>query len=78
VHDKEAPVRTPVQGDGDLAVFEDQWPRLLGASRRILGSVVDADDVVQEARLRWSSINTAEVANETADALAIGRVRPAS
>ena len=33
--------------------FEGERPRLLGLAYRMLGSVSDADDVVQEAWLRW-------------------------
>ncbi|GAC1594334.1 MAG: RNA polymerase sigma-70 factor [Acidimicrobiales bacterium] len=33
--------------------FESERPRLLGLAYRMLGSVTDADDVVQEAWLRW-------------------------
>jgi len=39
----------------DLDVFEAERPRLLGLAYRILGSAVDAEDVVQEAWVRWSS-----------------------
>lgn len=34
--------------------FEDQRPALLGLAYRMLGSRADAEDVVQEAWLRWS------------------------
>lgn len=34
--------------------FSAERPRLLGLAYRILGSVVDAEDVVQDAWLRWS------------------------
>jgi RNA polymerase sigma-70 factor (ECF subfamily) len=35
------------------ALFEQQRPRLRGLAYRMLGSVSDAEDVVQEAWLRW-------------------------
>jgi RNA polymerase sigma-70 factor (ECF subfamily) len=35
--------------------FEEQRPALLGLAYRMLGSRADAEDVVQEAWLRWSS-----------------------
>src|SRR5712692_3303746 len=38
----------------DLADFEAERPRLTAIATRILGSDIDADDVVQEARLRLS------------------------
>ena len=34
--------------------FEEQRPALLGLAYRLLGSYADAEDVVQEAWLRWS------------------------
>ena len=46
--------------------FEDQRRRLLGISYRILGSYADAEDVVQEAWLRWSATDTARVENPAA------------
>ena len=36
-------------------VFEAERPRLLGLAYRILGSAVDAEDVVQEAWVRWQA-----------------------
>ena len=46
--------------------FEDQRRRLLGISYRILGSYADAEDVVQDAWLRWSATDTARVDNPAA------------
>lgn len=37
----------------DAATFEAQRPRLLAIAYRMLGSVADAEDMVQEAWLRW-------------------------
>jgi RNA polymerase sigma-70 factor (ECF subfamily) len=37
----------------DLQIFEDLRPRMFGVAYRMLGSVADAEDVVQEAFLRW-------------------------
>ena len=39
------------------AEFETQRARLMGVGYRILGSVADAEDVVQEAWLRWDGID---------------------
>jgi RNA polymerase sigma-70 factor (TIGR02957 family) len=36
-----------------LVSFEEHRPRLLGLAYRLLGSAADAEDVVQEAFLRW-------------------------
>ena len=44
----------------ELDVFEAERPRLLGLAYRILGSAVDAEDVVQEAWVRWSSAEDIE------------------
>lgn len=49
-----------------LAAFEAQRPLLLGIGYRILGAVADAEDVVQEAWLRWSGVDLAEVRNAEA------------
>jgi RNA polymerase sigma-70 factor, ECF subfamily len=46
--------------------FTEQRRRLMGVSYRILGSIADAEDVVQEAWLRWSAIDTAKVENPEA------------
>ena len=36
-----------------LAVFSDVRPRLFGIAYRMLGSATEAEDIVQEAWLRW-------------------------
>ena len=41
-----------------LRLFEEQRPRLMGICYRILGSVADAEDVVQEAWLRWTNVDS--------------------
>ena len=46
--------------------FEEQRRRLLGISYRILGSYADAEDVVQDAWLRWSGTDPAKVENPEA------------
>lgn len=40
--------------DGDLALFEAERPRLRRLAYRMLGSVADAEDIVQDAWLRWA------------------------
>lgn len=37
-------------------VFERERPRLVGLAYRMLGTVTDAEDVVQDAWLRWQSV----------------------
>jgi RNA polymerase sigma-70 factor (ECF subfamily) len=48
------------------STFEEQRRRLMGVSYRILGSIVDAEDVVQDAWLRWSATDVAAVENPEA------------
>jgi DNA-directed RNA polymerase specialized sigma24 family protein len=40
-------------------VFEAQRPRLLALAYRMLGGVSDAEDVVQDAWLRWERAEAA-------------------
>ncbi len=47
--------------DAAQATFEEHRALLLGVAYRIVGQMSDAEDVVQEAWLRWSSIDHAEV-----------------
>ncbi len=47
-------------------VFETLRPRLLGVAYRILGSVADAEDVLQEAWMRWSRTDANTVENPEA------------
>ena len=42
-------------------VFEEQRPRLLGLAYRMLGSLSDAEDVMQEAWLRWQRAEHVEI-----------------
>ena len=44
-----------------LKVFEDLRPQLIGLAYRMTGSLTDADDVVQDAWLRWSRVDAASV-----------------
>ncbi|HZA05741.1 MAG TPA: RNA polymerase sigma-70 factor [Propionibacteriaceae bacterium] len=48
------------------ATFQEQRRRLMGVSYRILGSIADAEDVVQDAWLRWSATDVATVNNPEA------------
>ncbi|MEU6544915.1 RNA polymerase sigma-70 factor [Streptomyces sp. NPDC046859] len=47
--------------DAETDVFEEHRPALLGVAYRMLGRVADAEDVVQEAWLRWSRDDRSEV-----------------
>lgn len=42
-------------------VFDELRPRLFGIAYRMLGSVADAEDIVQEAFLRWQSTNPEDI-----------------
>ena len=48
------------------ALFERERPRLKGLAYRMLGSVADAEDVVQDAWLRWSRIAPETIAEPRA------------
>lgn len=43
-----------------LEQFEEQRPRLFGIAYRMLGSVAEAEDVVQDAWLRWDAATDVE------------------
>ncbi len=56
---------TPSHLDPHTAVFQQHRPRLAGVAYRMLGSRADADDVLQDAWLRWQAtplerVHTAE------------------
>ncbi len=40
-----------------IDAFEAERPRLLGLAYRLLGSLADAEDVVQEVWLRWAAVD---------------------
>jgi len=67
---------------GDIQAFEAQRPRLKRLAYRMLGSVAEAEDVVQDAWLRWTRAGD-EVADPAAwlvratSRLAIDRLRAA-
>ena len=42
--------------------FEAQRPRLFGLAYRLLGSAMDAEDVVQDAYLRWQGADAPSIA----------------
>jgi RNA polymerase sigma-70 factor (TIGR02957 family) len=65
-------------------VFDEHRGLLVSVAYRILGSVTDAEDAVQEAYLRWSGVNHSEINDPRAflvrvtTRLAIDRLRRAS
>jgi RNA polymerase sigma factor (sigma-70 family) len=52
--------------DGHLGLFEEQRDVLFGVAYRMLGGVADAQDVVQEAWLRWAKVDLSTVADPRA------------
>ncbi|WP_308798913.1 RNA polymerase sigma-70 factor [Agromyces silvae] len=57
--DHHAPTRA--QHDEAAAVFAGVRPRLFGIAYRMLGSVADAEDIVQDTWLRWHQYDRAQV-----------------
>jgi len=47
--------------DSALAVFEEHRSELFGIAYRMLGSVADAEDMLQDAWLKWSSVDADRV-----------------
>lgn len=47
----------------DTRIFEDARPRLLGLAYRILGSLVDVEDAMQDTFLKWAKTDRGEVEN---------------
>jgi RNA polymerase sigma-70 factor, ECF subfamily len=45
----------------DTAVFEGERPRLTGLAYRLLGSLTDTEDVIQDAWLRWQRTDRATI-----------------
>jgi RNA polymerase sigma-70 factor (ECF subfamily) len=50
----------------DAATFETQRPRLTRLAYRMLGSLADAEDAVQDAWLRWTRVDPDEVGDPAA------------
>ncbi len=53
-------------GGVDATTFESNRGRMFGIAYRMLGSVAEAEDVVQDAWLRWQGTNRDEVHNPAA------------
>ena len=47
--------------DDATAIFEAQRPRLLRLAYRMLGSISEAEDIVQDAWLRWQRANRTDI-----------------
>ncbi|MEU8585719.1 RNA polymerase sigma-70 factor [Streptomyces sp. NPDC048664] len=67
-----------------LELFEEHRPVMFGVAYRMLGSVVDAEDILQDAWLKWSAVDVASVTHpraylcRTVTNLAINRARSAA
>ena len=46
--------------DDGTQIFETHRPRLVRLAYRMLGSVAEAEDVVQDAWLRWQQVDPAD------------------
>ncbi|MCX2724707.1 RNA polymerase sigma factor SigJ [Roseibium salinum] len=53
-------------GLSDRETFETARPRLLGLAYRMLGSMADAEDAVQDTFLKWQDADTAGISNADA------------
>ncbi len=75
--------RVPTETDTLTELFEEHRPMLLGVAYRMLGRTADAEDVVQEAWLRWTAADRTAVREPRAflvritTRLAIDRLRQA-
>jgi RNA polymerase sigma-70 factor, ECF subfamily len=73
----------PLYDRDSARVFDEHRALLISVAYRILGSVTDAEDTVQEAWLRWSGVNPSDVRDPRAflvrvtTRLAIDRLRRA-
>ena len=54
------------KGSAQLDEFEEQRERLFGIAYRMLGSATDAEDVLQDAWLRWQAVDRPRVAQPAA------------
>lgn len=69
--------------DSSTDIFNQHRQRLFGIAYRMLGSRADAEDVLQDAYLRWHDVDTAEVRSSeawlttTVTRLSIDRLRKA-
>jgi RNA polymerase sigma-70 factor, ECF subfamily len=55
-----------VESDDGLSTFMNLRPRLFGIAYRILGTVADAEDVLQSAWVRWQTTDRGAVVNPPA------------
>src|SRR5215813_2692719 len=60
------PRSADVEYDGGLSAFFQARPRLFGIAYRMLGSVAEAEDIVQDVWLRWQSTRRSVILNPAA------------
>ena len=60
------PLKIESEYDGGLSAFNAARPRLFGIAYRMLGSVAEAGDIVQDVWLRWQTTNRSVVENPPA------------
>ena len=53
-------------GDDEALAFEALRPKLLRIAYRMLGTLAESEDIVQDAWLRWTRVNRQEVGNPSA------------
>jgi RNA polymerase sigma-70 factor, ECF subfamily len=56
----------PAPGEDSAAVFDPLRPRLVRIAYRMLGQIADAEDIVQEAFIRWLAVDRRLVAEPAA------------
>jgi RNA polymerase sigma-70 factor, ECF subfamily len=56
------PKQMPTDAEAAAVVFEGHRRSLLALAYRMLGSIADAEDVIQEAYMRWRQVDTAAIA----------------
>jgi Sigma-70 region 2 len=69
---------TSEQGPDSARVFDEHRDLLISVAYRVLGSVTDAEDAVQEAWLRWSGVDHSGVADPRAFLVRIPPVSPST
>jgi RNA polymerase sigma-70 factor, ECF subfamily len=47
--------------ESDTESFAGMRPRLFGIARRVLGNASDADDIVQDAWIRWQGTDRGQI-----------------
>lgn len=59
-------IAEPTVSEADAASFQSVRPRLFGIAYRVLGSAIEAEDVVQNAWIRWQDTDRTKVRDPAA------------